>query len=589
MLGSDPQVWLRVQREMNAATRDHALYMPVSEERSVYIAQELCQQQTVDAQFLSSSCDRLGNKKQFISSTAYWDKLNVLCASGVISSGLSYKKDNYKTIINMAGNQACPSWDEAQKQVRPRPPPLKFYFQLRTRGGYHAPALQMEDFETLSRLTTEQLQARGFHIPLLHPEMFEFRRLAELYVLIKGLIAHDVRNYRANYIRLLHTRRATIRFLAPLPDAVPQHVIDTSKRFTRAQRLMDAVLNAPAVCKARIAWWSSSDGKKDIHQPAFDRYSLCVKYGLANQNGDALKQAAKNEYMHKLSSRIERLHAMLRVNGVEERDKREAVEQPPHLRQHLVLRQDMCNAVLRLLNLSIEQLLSLQEFEFSTVDVPVEEVEALLESQGYKVLHKLDPVAFPTYGKSISDERKTVNFFKAFFKARAIPLLRTQREVRTEGKKKRKISVYTLDTHELSTVMLPKRPPVVKTVCVRSFVRRKDHYIDITSVSDEVFTVPAFLHPQKRIYFIAARDESYKHCGRKWEWALFLRGAVVKVECPFDLELLTEVPFVACNPLVIQINLTDGTLADISPYVHGQPVTPVHLQQPYVIENFLHI
>ncbi len=605
LLGDEADFWKTAMHKI--VNNNGRTFMPVNEEQAVYTARQLYSSDgdgggggdgVNNAAFLCGSSEKNVRYRQLTESTNHWSELKLLCASGVISSGLSCVKQVFSLCINFFANRSDNSWDNEQKWLRQRIPFELFLFYFRNRGA-PSEVMDVSEFEALAKRTFAQLLASD-RVPQLARTLVEdaskvqHDELARLFLLFSAkaelFIRDDHINYRRNVIERLTNRGATVRFMAPVV------VSESEKKETRgvifnqrkAIRRIHLVVNARPLSTDEFNMLTKERESKGAlstpDQAALDRAHLAVKYQIPQNklNFSRFEDMITEHYAKKLQDRIKRLKdTIVKPEGdAMEWDLHQQEHEPLNLRNHRTLAQQMTTTILRdvfsiepdwIRNVT-EQLQS-YKLKNSDMDELYDRLNRILSTQRYKQLNGKDAIGFPMFGTSKTNEKKVYYFFRAFLKkARAIPVVRKVYQPRRNGKKLR-IPFFAIECSTLVERLVGFRPhPASKqTFVIRSLSFQQP---GILCINNGEATVP---YSGTYQFALTNNNNGYSDPSRRDAW--FLKGRVMCFQCKDVAHIrayLTQqrytlidqpINYVTCvGPPRLQVNWITNEVTDVSDY-----------------------
>jgi hypothetical protein len=599
MLGTESEAWYSIGSLLSSKRKEERFFFPVNEELFVHVAEQLFSE-TKPSAFVCGSSEKNETYTKLTESTKAWETLGLLCASGVISSGLSCIKKVFSTCINLVANRSDNTWDNEQKWVRQRPVYDSFFFYFRNRGSAgQQQFLSEQDLENLASWTLEELQ-KYVDEPHLNKEMGPERNLFwKFAVRATAIMRDDHMHYRRNVIRRLNKRGASLVFRAP-PVEPSKEAQKEIKRVLldkrKAKRNIARVLGAPMLStqeKTYLEGKRKSNGTLLIaEQAALDKAQLHKEYNIpqTEEYREAFEHQVMEHYAKKLPARLKCLRETILKpieNPLNFDFNQYDQQEPLHLRYNKTLAHQMTLYILEtVLEIDPEWIRAVMTDELASYKLyknggargMYDRLCDIMQSPKYKALHKQRPVEFPLFGTSNVPEKKLINYWKAFLcKARGIPVERDEGRRRENGKK-HTAPFYRIDYQAL----LPRvsgfsAPPSSK----QTFV------VHSLSLCNGIMTING---GEARVSFACAADNGQfvlcQHVpeGEGCRWAWFLQGRVVYFPAKFGRDLAAlrawlvglgymlldrPISFVTCSGEArVQVDWITNQVTDVSEYNH---------------------
>jgi hypothetical protein len=610
LLGDEADFWKTVMHKV--ADNAGRTFMPVNEEQAVYTARQLYSGGVDEAAFLCGSSEKDDRFRQLTESTSRWSELKLLCASGVISSGLSCVEQVFSLGINFFANRSDNSWDNEQKWLRQRIAFLSFLFYFRNRGA-PSEVVDVSEFEALAKQTLAQLLKSNL-VPQLARTLLEdaskvqHDELSRLFLVFSAkaelFIRDDHVNYRRNVIERLNNRAATVRFMAPVAvsKSEKEHIRLVIFEQRKAIRRIQLVVNARPLSNVEfneLTEERESNGTLSVSdQAALERYHLALKYQVSqnNLNASQFKDIITEHYAKKLQDRIKRLKDTI-IDSVENAmalDLHQQEHDPLNVRNYRTLAQQMTTTILRVFSIepdwirNVSQQLQSYKLKNSDMQGLYDSLNKSISSALYKLLHGKDAIAFPMFGTSSENEKKVYYFFRAFLKtARAIPIVRKEDRPRVGGKRL-SIPYLAIDCSTLVERVMGFRPlPSSKQIFViRSLSFQQP---GILSINAGEATVP---YSGTYQFALSNNNNGYPAPSRRDAW--FLKGRVICFRCKDVAEIrsyLTQqrytlvddraINYVTCvGPPRLQVNWITNEVTDVSDYTEAVVERQVTLYKP---------
>lgn len=589
MLGDECEAWTSALEIADSGRT----FMPVNEELAVHVAEQLFKGK--NGAFLCGSSKKDQGYKELTESTDKWGSLDLLCASGVISSGLSCLRKIFVNCINFFSNRSDNSWDNAQKWIRQRIAYDFFFFYFRNRGAVHS-QLTVDDFENLSKWTDKELlkyykgeEIRGRF----------WRKFLEFSVKSAYLVSEDHVHFRRNVIRRLNARNATIQFMAPVGMAKHNEIKNMLFTQQKAQRAIASILRARILSREEFKQLSQTNEDPD----AVTRTYLSIKYKIPQlpEFYEHFAEVVTEHFARKLPQRLQCLSETVleSVNSLAHYDKQQQQEEAPQLRSHGMLQKEMTRQILSdIFGIDAEWICQPLAYEtelvgFKLTTEMIEErdlfnaLDKVLSSGPYRELNLKNPIAFPQFGKSKDEASSVKNFLKAFLKkARAIPLIRKTSRPRVDGKKL-SIPYLALDYPKLVISVLGYQAPESSKQVVKVTSLRQEGPVLIINGN---IKVPF----QNQGQFATGGDREITNFPYRWAW--FLKGCVYRFSTTKDYDLaalrallvrngytlVDRMTYIATQEAMLEIDWIRNDMTDVSVYNgQGKPVGT------YLLESML--